>query len=203
MAGREDEIGTQDAGKHSVTTDDKQSGLNLSDEKKADVAVAQLAERYTALHNMRDRSMQFAVWILGFGFAMAWLLISDVALSPLQARMTFGFVVVIGVASFLFVRGIHIGFKNNRTIVVRLEESLRLFEKGTYHKSKAVLNGDFNCTKFKPTEHFFTLYCLMAAVYIFLVVLVVINPCSTAKTQGSAGAAAEQTNASSIQGETK
>ncbi|MDO9545682.1 MAG: hypothetical protein Q7J07_02900 [Pelolinea sp.] len=154
----------------------------ISGEKKVDVAVSQLAERYTALHNMRDRSMQFAVWILGLGFVMAWLLISEVALTPLQTYLTFAFLVVIGVASFLFVRGIHIGFKNNMAIAARLEEALMLFEAGTYHRTLPVLNGDFNSKKFKPTEHFFTLYCLLAAVYLFLVLLVIVNPC--AKTDG-------------------
>lgn len=154
----------------------------ISSEKKVDVAVSQLAERYIALHNMRDRSMQFAVWILGLGFAMAWLLISEVALTPLQTHLTFAFLVVIGIASFLFVRGIHVGFKNNMAVAARLEETLRLFEAGAYHRTLPVLDGDFSCKKFKPTEHFFTIYCLLVAVYLFLVLLVIVNPC--AKTNG-------------------
>jgi len=166
--------------------------FRVLEEKKTDVAVAQLSERYTALHNMRDRSMQFAVWILGLGFAMAWLLISEVALSPLQRALTFGFLVLIGIASFLFVRGIHIGFRNNMAIAARLEESLGLFEQGAYHTSMPVLSSDFNHKKFKPTEHFFTLYCLLAAVYAFLLLLVAVNPCGKAQDTGRQGKVIEE-----------
>ena len=51
--------------------------MKISEEKKLDVLLAQLQERYDALHKMRDRSMQFVLWILGLGLGMAWLLINE------------------------------------------------------------------------------------------------------------------------------
>ena len=47
-----------------------QSIMNISKEKKLDVLLAQLQERYEALHKMRDRSMQFVLWILGLGLGI-------------------------------------------------------------------------------------------------------------------------------------
>lgn len=166
---------------------------DMTDEKKIDVMIVQLSERYTALHNMRDRSMQFAVWILGLGFAMAWLLISEAALTPPQSALTLLFLLVIGAASVLFVRGIHVGFENNRSIAARLEEALGLFQAGAYHRALPILNGEFNSKKFRPTAHFFTLYCLMAAVYVFLIALVMINPCAKTKAHQPDGTHTEQT----------
>jgi hypothetical protein len=45
--------------------------MGISEEKKIDVLLSQLQERYDALHKMRDRSMQFVLWILGFGLGLA------------------------------------------------------------------------------------------------------------------------------------
>ena len=41
--------------------------MEISEEKKLEILLAQGQERYEALHKMRDRSMQFALWILGLG----------------------------------------------------------------------------------------------------------------------------------------
>jgi hypothetical protein len=58
--------------------------MGISEEKKIDVLLSQLQERYDALHKMRDRSMQFVLWILGFGLGLAWLLISEASFTLSQ-----------------------------------------------------------------------------------------------------------------------
>ncbi len=63
--------------------------MKISEERKIDVLLAQLQERYDALHKMRDRSMQFVLWILGLGLGMSWLLIKGTALRwPQQWAIT-------------------------------------------------------------------------------------------------------------------
>jgi hypothetical protein len=55
--------------------------MEIPEDQKIKVLMAQLEERYTASHKMRDRSMQFGLWILGLGLGMAWVLISKVTLT--------------------------------------------------------------------------------------------------------------------------
>ena len=100
--------------------------MEILEEKKIEILLAQLGERYTALHNMRDRSMQFALWILGFGLGMAWLLINEVTLNILQIITLVIFLAVIGLLSINFVRAIEQGFNNNRNVMVKIETILKL-----------------------------------------------------------------------------
>jgi len=58
--------------------------MEISEENKSNVLLAQLHDRYDALHKMRDRSMQFVLWILGLGLGMSWLLINETVLTYSQ-----------------------------------------------------------------------------------------------------------------------
>ena len=150
--------------------------LVIGEEKKIDIVLAQLAERYSALHCMRDRSMQFTLWILGFGLGMAWLILSEVAFSSRQATLGLLFLLVMGAASLFFPRGIHVGFNNNMAIAARLESALGLFQAGFYHRTMPILNDDFARNNRKPTGHFVTLYFLMGSVYTLLIIMLLVNP---------------------------
>jgi hypothetical protein len=58
--------------------------MEIPENQKIKVLMAQLEERYTASHKMRDRSMQFGLWILGLGLGMVWVLISKVTLTSIH-----------------------------------------------------------------------------------------------------------------------
>ena len=190
--------------------DAERSVLDLSD-KKIDIALAQLAERYTAIHNMRDRSMQFTIWILGLGLALAWLLLSEIALTPIQTRALLTLLVVIPFASHLFLRGISIGFNNNMAIARRLERALLLLEPGAYLTAKPILEEKFageqppapkhllgrvihSVIHIKPSGHFFTLNCLLITVFLSLFLLTLANPCGRQNSQGPKQANVEQSS---------
>ena len=49
--------------------------MNLNDDQKFQVLIAGLAERYNAWHQMRARSTQFTLWILGLAIVVSWKLI--------------------------------------------------------------------------------------------------------------------------------
>lgn len=192
------------------SSDAEQSVLDLSD-RKIDIALAQLAERYTALHNMRDRSMQFTIWILGLGLALAWLLLSEIALTPIQSRALLTLLVVIPFASHLFLRGISIGFKNNMAIARRLERTLLLREPGAYLTATPILEEKFagqrppapkhllgriihSIINIKLSGHFFTLNCLLITVFLSLFLLTLANPCGRQKSQGPSQPNIEQSS---------
>ena len=184
----------------------ERSVLELPTDKKIDVALAQLSERYTALHNMRDRSMQFTIWILGLGLALGWLLLSEIALTPIQSRVLLAFLVFIPLASHLFLRGIRIGFENNMVIARRLERALLLLEPGAYLDTKAILDENFAGKKpdapkhingrikhaMKCTGHFFTLNCLLITVFLLLFLLTLANPCGRNNPQEPKQSTVEQ-----------
>ena len=190
------------------------SALELTDDKKIEVALTQLSERYTALHNMRDRSMQFTIWILGLGLALAWLLLSEIALTTPQTIVLLIMLIVIPYSSYLFLRGIKTGFKNNLDVARRLERALHLLEPGVYLEKQPILGEDFAGEKPAPpkhlsgrikhamecTEHFHTLNCLLITVFLLLFLLTLANPCGRCDSQGSKQENVEQINGGNANG---
>jgi len=160
--------------------------MNIPDEKKLEVLLAQLRERYDALHKMRDRSMQFVLWILGLGLGMAWLLIKGTALTCAQQLGITVLLILLGVPTFLFVRAIERGFQSNRQIMVRIETALKLYEKDFYGTSESVLPRQFSCQKIGLTGHFNTLYGLIIIVFLTLIFLTWTNPSKLRSTSARA-----------------
>ena len=151
--------------------------MDIQKDKQIDILMAQLTERYSALHNMRDRSTNFGLWILGFGLGMSWLLIKkDVVLTNFQMWLVAIFIFVVGVLSINFIRAINRGFNNNLSIATKIETALKLYEQDYYELKETVLPKDFSKRRFRWSGHFFTLYSLMVAVFLFLIFLTFINP---------------------------
>ena len=146
------------------------------DGKKIDILMAQLAERYTALHKMRDRSMQFALWILGLSLGLAWLLISQITLNRTQMFVLGIFLFIIGILVLNFLRAINRGFNNNRDVMIKIETLLKLHEEGSYWSTEPVLPKEFSENKFRWSGHFPTLYLLIIAVFILLIILTFASP---------------------------
>jgi len=160
--------------------------MKISEEKKLDVLLAQLQERYDALHKMRDRSMQFVLWILGLGLGMAWLLINETVLTYVQRCAITVLLLVLCIVTFLFVYAIGRGFKANRQVIIRLETALKLYEKNYYGISESVLPPQFYSQKIGWTGHFKTLYGLIIIVYLTLVILTWTNPYKSGSTSSCA-----------------
>ena len=160
--------------------------MDISNGEEINILLTQLQERCNACHKMRDRSTQFALWILGFGLGMAWLLISGPALTIQQKIAIFLFLLLVGFVSFLFIRAIERGFNRHREIIIRIETLLKLHEGGSYGSEHPILPGEFLDKKVKWSGHFPTLYYLMGLVLVLLIVLVWINPCRGNSASGPA-----------------
>jgi len=157
--------------------------MEISEEKKLEILLAQLQERYEALHKMRDRSMQFALWILGLGLGMAWLLINEAELSSTQRLFLTIFLIVVGLTVWFFIHAIACGFKANREIIIRIEKALKLYEGDCYGISEPILPSKFSNQRCGKTGHFSTLYILIIVVFITLIVLTWTNPCKVNSTK--------------------
>ena len=155
--------------------------MQLSEEKKIDILMMQLGERYTALHQMRDRSMTFTLWLLGLGLGMAWLLMCEVTLDAVQILFTILLLCVLAASSILFLRGIQRGFSKNREIVIGLETALSLYDNDAYGLAAPVLPKEFSSSKCRWSGHFETLYALLATMFLILIVLTLANPCRRTK----------------------
>jgi len=158
--------------------------MKISEDKKLDVLLAQMKERYESLHKMRDRSMQFVLWILGLSLGMAWLLISETILMLTQKIFVTILISVLGIVTFLFVYAIGRGFKKNRKIVISIEKTLKLYEKDSYGICGTILPERFSCIKSGWAGHFNILYGIITIVFLTLVLLIWTNPSKISLTGG-------------------
>jgi len=51
--------------------------MKLDEDQKFQALLAELQERYRAAHKIRERSVQFTLWICGMAIGLGWLLISQ------------------------------------------------------------------------------------------------------------------------------
>ena len=69
--------------------------IHLNEDQKLQVLITELQERYNASHKIRERSIQFTLWISGMAIGLGWLLISQQTLVLTQKialpRSYFGF----------------------------------------------------------------------------------------------------------------
>lgn len=152
--------------------------MNINDDQKISVLTNMLNERYKAEHNMRDRSVNFTKWILGLGIALLWVLLIKTDLDSFTKFFSSAFIIIYSVLSFWFLLEICKGFKNNRNIIIRLENALSLYEKGNYLNDEAILPQEYKkpYSNKRIPSHFLSLYGLLLILAIFLIGLVWLKP---------------------------
>jgi hypothetical protein len=74
----------------------------LDDGRKFQVLLAELQERYAAAHKMRERGLQFVLWLSGIAIGLTWILISQKELTIIQKGTLSALVTV------LFLGALHI-----------------------------------------------------------------------------------------------
>jgi multisubunit Na+/H+ antiporter MnhG subunit len=155
--------------------------MSYSDDKKLEIILMQLEERYNALHKMRDRSTSFTLWILGFGLGLAWMLTKEgEQLSWLESIFLILFIVLMTCVSLNFLAAIHRGFNKNRDIVIQIETSLDLYNKNNYICSP-ILPEEYANRRAHWANHFTTLYLLVIATSICLIVMAAACPIKATK----------------------
>jgi len=151
--------------------------MEIPENKKLEILLVQLQERYEALHKMRDRSMQFVLWILGFGLGMAWLLINEASFTLAQKILISILLVILGATILYFVCSIGRGFSVTRQIIIKLETTLKLYDKNYYNISDSVLPPEYSLKTAGLNGHFKTLNTLIIVVLFSLIILTLVNPC--------------------------
>ena len=145
--------------------------IQLSVDQKFQVLLAELAERYSAAHKIRERSTQFTLWLSGFAIGLAWLLVSQ---SPLSTSQRIGLTFLIAVlfcGAFYFITGLGRGFRTNREATIRVERALGMYDSGVYFTNSSLLPAEYGRTNRKWSHHFLTLYVWLAVTGVSLLYL--------------------------------
>ena len=146
--------------------------MQTGDDKKTEILLTVLSQRYEASHKMRARSQSFAIWILGFGIAISWILLGGETLTLLQKTILTAFVVVIGMLSASFLRSIEVGFERNREVMINIEEALKLYDENIYLENAPLFPSEYKDLSRKGTFHFPSLYRWLIAEEAILICLI-------------------------------
>lgn len=142
--------------------------VELSDDQRFQFLVAQMNERYQAWHQMRARSMEFTLWILGLSVAASWNLIQEPCdLMPQRIAAT-GFVLALGGATAYFLLSLARGIRTNREALINVETALGAHEKDIFLLQKSVLPSEYKDPKPRVSAHFYTLYALLLTTAVYL-----------------------------------
>jgi len=146
---------------------------SFSEKDKIGILLNFLNERYHAAHEMRERSLKFSMWILGYvAVAIPWLLFQRGLCSGQKTTLTV-LTTVLGIAAFLFIRAIHIGFNRNWNLIIKLEEALGCYEKNLYIGSTQLFPEEYRKIKrLSLRSHFSLIYVWIILAMILTIVFI-------------------------------
>jgi ABC-type branched-subunit amino acid transport system permease subunit len=151
--------------------------VQIDSDKKINILLSLLNERYNASHKIRERSFRFAVWLLGLAVALVWVLISGNPLNVLQKIMLTIFVSILGGITFFFLYSLKKGFDNNRKVIIKIEEALGCYKDGIYSDSEALYPNEYKqMEKGSWFFHFNTIYLLIIIVTLIIIILTWVTP---------------------------
>ena len=145
--------------------------MELKDNQKLHVLITELQERYNASHKIRERSIQFILWISGMAIGLGWLLISQKAIAlPQRIALTL-LILVLFAGTLYFLMGLRRGFGKNREAMINCESSLGMHDPGIYLTDGPLLPTEYSRTHRRWSEHFHTLYVWLILVAVSLLIL--------------------------------
>lgn len=159
--------------------------MRVEEKDKTTVLLNLLNERYNASHKMRERSQAFALWVLGFGVSMTWLLVSGKTLTLAQKISLTLFVAVITLLAFFYLRSIEVGFWKNHKVMANLETTLGCYHEGVYCDDPIYPDEFKNLKKDHPRlkralfylrSHFGTLHVWIFAIALLVIIMIWASP---------------------------
>ncbi len=156
--------------------------MEINENQKITVLLSLLNERYNASHQMRERSLKFAMWVLGFVIiAIPWLLLNRELLTS-YIKWSFSIIILIlGFFSYWFLIAINRGFNRNRRLLIKIEKALGCYEKNAYIESEQLFPKEYNqqCNgkrKINWTYHFITIYAWIFIAIVLVIFFIWFNP---------------------------
>ncbi|MDO8571104.1 MAG: hypothetical protein Q7R79_00305 [bacterium] len=112
----------------------------MSKDKKIDVLISALEERYKATHVIRHRVQGVCLWALGILFAAAgWLIQADISFEFETTVIIIIFMVVAHHLLQLYFLDLEKGFKGQQGAMTRVEKALNLYTPGYYTEDNSSL----------------------------------------------------------------
>jgi len=151
--------------------------MKIYNKDKMNILLNLLNERYNASHKIRERSLKFTIWILGFAIAFVWILLNEASFTLPQKWVLTFLVIVIGGITFWFLYALEKGFDNNRKVMIDLEDVLGCYKKSAYIASKTIFPSEYKEKKSRSRfAHFKSIYILMLPIVILLIFLIWLKP---------------------------
>ncbi|MCC6520855.1 hypothetical protein IT403_02655 [Candidatus Nomurabacteria bacterium] len=102
---------------------------NIIEDKKIDILISALEERYQAMHNIRDRVQNTGIWILGIlGSIGGWIIQSDISFSCIEKKFyILTLFITFIVIRFEYLKDLNKGFKGQQRTTAKIEKSLGFF----------------------------------------------------------------------------
>ena len=145
--------------------------IKLDDNQKLQVLMIGLQERYHASHQIRGRSIQFALWISGMAIGLSWLLICQASLELFQQIALTLLIATLFSGTIYFMAGLRRGFSNNRKAMVQCERVLLMHDSGVYLADEPLLPKEYSKTEKRWSDHFRTIYVWLILVALSLIIL--------------------------------
>ena len=146
----------------------------IEEKDKVTILLNLLNERYNASHQMRERSLKFSLWILGFVvIAVGWLLLHGLSLTTYQRSILTVFVIIIGSFTFWFLHAIKLGFDRNRNVMISLETPLGCYEKDQFVTSESLFPPEYKEPKKRSLGyHFSTIYAWIIVAFLISIFMI-------------------------------
>jgi hypothetical protein len=104
----------------------------IDNDKKIDILLSALEERYSAIHKIRNRLQNLGIWALGIFFAASgWLFQSDVYLQQHEQVVLLVFIIVLIFILFkTYIKDLEKGFKGQQRVAAKIENELGFYTDG-------------------------------------------------------------------------
>ena len=156
--------------------------MQIDDNKKADVLLSALEERYGSIHKIRERVQSVGIWTLGLLLgAGGWLIQSEIVLTGLQKTLAIlGITAAFVVLRFVYLGDLRKGFKGQQRAAVRLEKALGLFAPGAFNNSEEPIypkSWEKSGTEEGDGKFFGSTYALLYVGVAFLIITILFSGC--------------------------
>lgn len=155
-----------------MNTNEGKNEPGLTNEQRFQVLMAQLQERYAAWHQIRSRSMQFTLWILGLAIAGTWNLLQNPCSFYQQRFASSALVLLLAFTATYFLASLARGARTNREALINIETALGNHKNRQFLADKPLLPVEYQDTKPRASSHFRTLYALLAVTSLYLLVAI-------------------------------
>jgi hypothetical protein len=156
--------------------------MNINEDKKIDILLSALDERYKSIHTIRARIQDVCLWTLGILLgASGWLIQSNIFFNEFQqAIYILGILIAFIALRFKYLEDLEKGFRSQQRVAARLEKTLGFFKPNEFNNSEEpIYPKDWeNCGTEDGRGNFFsTTYTLLYIGIIFLIIAILSKGC--------------------------